>query len=120
MAAHSKQWHSPIVTAWCECRTSWLLKTFVGSGYPCLLVGESGTSKSVTISNFLAGLDAASNITLNMNFSSRTSSWDVQRAVDGSVEKRTKVALADTSDILQFCDGPASCVTACALQRVLP
>jgi dynein heavy chain len=73
------------------CRTSWLLKTIVGSGSPCLLIGESGTSKSVTISNFLAGLDAGANISLNMNFSSRTSSLDVQRAVEDSTEKRTKV-----------------------------
>jgi dynein heavy chain len=66
----------------------------VGSGSPCLLIGESGTSKSVTISNFLAGLDAAANISLNMNFSSRTSSLDVQRAVEDSTEKRTKVWLS--------------------------
>jgi dynein heavy chain len=63
----------------------------VGSGSPCLLIGESGTSKSVTIANFLASLDAAANISLNMNFSSRTSSLDVQRAIEDSTEKRTKV-----------------------------
>uniref|UniRef100_A0A383W4S5 Dynein-1, subspecies f n=1 Tax=Tetradesmus obliquus TaxID=3088 RepID=A0A383W4S5_TETOB len=71
-------------------RTSWLLRTVVGSGSPCLLIGESGTSKSVTISNFLASLDAAASISLNMNFSSRTSSLDVQRAIEDSTEKRTK------------------------------
>ncbi|WIA10356.1 hypothetical protein OEZ85_010548 [Tetradesmus obliquus] len=71
-------------------RTSWLLRTVVGSGSPCLLIGESGTSKSVTISNFLASLDAAASISLNMNFSSRTSSLDVQRAIEDTTEKRTK------------------------------
>lgn len=76
------------------CRTSWLLRTVVGSGSPCLLIGESGTSKSVTISNFLASLDAAASISLNMNFSSRTSSLDVQRAIEDTTEKRTKVGMA--------------------------
>lgn len=69
---------------------SWLLKTLVGVGHPCLFVGESGTSKSVTISSYLSGL-GSSHITLNMNFSSRTSSLDVQHAIEDSIEKRTKV-----------------------------
>lgn len=69
---------------------SWLLNTLVGVGHPCLLVGESGTSKSVTISSYLSRL-GSSHITLNMNFSSRTSSLDVQHAIEDSIEKRTKV-----------------------------
>jgi dynein heavy chain len=72
-------------------RTTWLLSTVVGAGKPCLLVGESGTAKSVTISNYLSHLDAGTCIILNMNFSSRTSSMDVQRAIEDSTEKRTKV-----------------------------
>lgn len=39
-------------------RTTWLLQTIVGNNKPCLLVGESGTAKSVTISNYLGSLDA--------------------------------------------------------------
>jgi hypothetical protein len=69
---------------------SWLLQTLVGVGHPCLFVGESGTSKSVTIASYLSGL-GGSHITLNMNFSSRTSSLDVQHAIEDSIEKRTKV-----------------------------
>jgi len=60
------------------CRTTWLLHTIVSNGKPILLVGESGTAKSVTINNYLASLDGAVNLVLNMNFSSRTSSMDVQ------------------------------------------
>lgn len=71
-------------------RMSWLLKTLVGTGHPCLFVGESGTSKSVTIASYLSSL-GESHITLNMNFSSRTSSLDVQHAIEDSIEKRTKV-----------------------------
>jgi dynein heavy chain len=74
-------------------RSTWLLNTVVSSGKPCLFVGESGTAKSVTIANYLAHLDAAVNIVLNVNFSSRTSSIDVQRAIEDSTEKRTKVWL---------------------------
>jgi hypothetical protein len=57
-----------------------------------LFVGDSGTAKSVTISNYLGGLSPEQYLVLNMNFSSRTSSMDVQRSVEDAVEKRTKVS----------------------------
>lgn len=69
----------------------------VSSGKPCLFVGESGTAKSVTIANYLAHLDPSTNIVLNVNFSSRTSSLDVQRAIEDSTEKRTKVSTTITT-----------------------
>ena len=71
-------------------RSTWLLSITLGQGKSCLFVGEPGTAKSVTIAGYLASMDANSNIVLNMNFSSRTSSLDVQRAVEDCVEKRTK------------------------------
>ena len=55
-----------------------------------MLVGESGTSKSATIQNFLRDLSPDKNLLLNINFSSRTSSMDVQRTLEANVEKRTK------------------------------
>ena len=55
-----------------------------------MLVGESGTSKSATIQNFLRHLSPDKNLLLNINFSSRTSSMDVQRTLEANVEKRTK------------------------------
>ena len=63
-------------------RSSWLVQTTVAAGRPCLFVGQSGTAKTLTIQTYLGSLDAATNIVLNMNFSSRTSSMDVQRAVE--------------------------------------
>uniref|UniRef100_A0A8D3AXA9 AAA+ ATPase domain-containing protein n=1 Tax=Scophthalmus maximus TaxID=52904 RepID=A0A8D3AXA9_SCOMX len=57
---------------------------------PVLLVGESGTSKTATIHSFLKNLDAETVITLIINFSSRTTSMDVQRNLEANVEKRTK------------------------------
>ena len=71
-------------------RSTWLLQTFAGAGRAVLFVGDSGTAKTVTISNYLGNLDVAKNIILNMSFSNRTTSMDVQRSVEDSVEKRTK------------------------------
>jgi hypothetical protein len=73
-------------------RSTWLLKTIAGAGRPCLFVGDSGTAKSVTVAAFLAGLDAAAFTSCALGFSSRTSSADVQRAIEDCVEKRTKAS----------------------------
>lgn len=65
-------------------RSTWLLSTTLGAGRPCLFVGESGTAKTATIQHFLNTWLADNNLVLNINFSSRTSSADVQRAVEVS------------------------------------
>jgi len=57
---------------------------------PVLLVGETGTSKTATVANFLGDLDSDVHLLLNINFSSRTTSLDVQRNLEANVEKRTK------------------------------
>lgn len=102
-------------------RTNWILEQMVKINRPVLLVGESGTSKTATIFNFLKNLNADSTvcllfnimplsfigvmsfdfkfftflflhfqITLTINFSSRTTSMDLQRNLEANVEKRTK------------------------------
>ncbi|KAJ7387135.1 Dynein heavy chain 10, axonemal [Desmophyllum pertusum] len=71
-------------------RTTWLLELMVSIKRPVVLVGETGTSKSATTANFLRGLDKDSTLLLNINFSSRTTSMDVQRNLEANVEKRTK------------------------------
>ena len=45
-------------------RTTWLLELMLQVQRPCLLVGESGTSKTATIQNYLRGLDRDSNVRL--------------------------------------------------------
>lgn len=55
-----------------------------------MLVGETGTSKSAIINEFMRTLDSEIFIQLNINFSSRTTSADVQRSLEAAVEKRTK------------------------------
>lgn len=46
--------------------------------FPVMFVGESGTAKSVIISNYLSSLPADNFMKLNINFSSRTTSRDLQ------------------------------------------
>ncbi|XP_071339029.1 dynein axonemal heavy chain 10 [Trachinotus anak] len=71
-------------------RASWILEQMVKIKRAVLLVGESGTSKTATIHNFLKNLNADTSITLIINFSSRTTSMDLQRNLEANVEKRTK------------------------------
>nr|XP_046243361.1 dynein axonemal heavy chain 10 [Scatophagus argus] len=71
-------------------RASWILEQMVKIKRPVLLVGESGTSKTATIHNFLKNLNTDTSITLIINFSSRTTSMDLQRNLEANVEKRTK------------------------------
>ncbi|XP_062480123.1 dynein axonemal heavy chain 10 isoform X3 [Pezoporus occidentalis] len=71
-------------------RTTWLLEQMLKIKCPVVLVGESGTSKTATTQNFLSNLDKDLYLLLTINFSSRTSSLDIQRNLEANVEKRTK------------------------------
>ncbi|XP_072658407.1 dynein axonemal heavy chain 10 isoform X2 [Canis lupus baileyi] len=71
-------------------RTTWVLEEMVKIRQPILLVGESGTSKTATTQNFLKNLNEDITIVLMANFSSRTTSMDIQRNLEANVEKRTK------------------------------
>ncbi|XP_051490092.1 dynein axonemal heavy chain 10 [Apus apus] len=71
-------------------RTTWLLEQMVKMKHPVLFVGESGTSKTATTLNFLNNLNKDFNLLLVINFSSRTTSMDIQRNLETNVEKRTK------------------------------
>lgn len=82
--------HEILVQTMDTVRHTWILKKTVGIRKPVLFVGEVGTSKTATIQTFLRSLPADQSILLNINFSSRTSSMDVQRNLEANVEKRTK------------------------------
>ncbi|XP_076854099.1 dynein axonemal heavy chain 10 [Brachyhypopomus gauderio] len=71
-------------------RANWLLEQMVKVKRPVVLVGESGTSKTATTQNFLSSLNSDTTLVLTINFSSRTTSMDLQRTLEASVEKRTK------------------------------
>lgn len=53
-------------------------------------MGDPGTSKTAVTSHFLSGLSRDAFVVLKINFSSRTSSMDVQKTIETAVEKRTK------------------------------
>ncbi|KAL2608307.1 hypothetical protein R1flu_026880 [Riccia fluitans] len=71
-------------------RSTWLLNTLLQAGKAVLFVGESGTAKTVVIQKYFSTLPAQNWLILSMNFSSRTTSMDVQITIEDSVEKRTK------------------------------
>ncbi|KAH1015210.1 dynein axonemal heavy chain 10 [Dendroctonus ponderosae] len=71
-------------------RVTYILQLMNQIKRPIVLVGETGTSKTAIIQDFLRRLDSDVFILLNINFSSRTSSMDVQMNLESSVEKRTK------------------------------
>uniref|UniRef100_A0A336KTI1 CSON011058 protein n=1 Tax=Culicoides sonorensis TaxID=179676 RepID=A0A336KTI1_CULSO len=71
-------------------RTEWLLQLMNSISHSVLLVGDAGTSKTAVISHFLKNLNPKIYQLLNINFSSRTTSLDVQKTIETAVEKRTK------------------------------
>ncbi|KAK5648316.1 hypothetical protein RI129_003208 [Pyrocoelia pectoralis] len=71
-------------------RITYVLKLMNEVKRPVVLVGETGTSKTAIIQDFLRQLNPELVVLMNINFSSRTSSMDVQKNVESVVEKRTK------------------------------
>ncbi|TYZ50849.1 hypothetical protein PybrP1_008863 [[Pythium] brassicae (nom. inval.)] len=68
---------------------SFILSSCMKTERPILFVGESGTAKTVTIQSYLKDLDPQTCSTLGLNFSSRTSSLDVQTNLQANVDKRS-------------------------------
>jgi len=71
-------------------RSTWLLDSIISVKGACLFVGESGTAKTTVVSKYLGSRNPDAFTTLGINFSSRTSSMDVQIAIESAIEKRTK------------------------------
>ncbi|XP_020287480.1 dynein heavy chain 10, axonemal isoform X2 [Pseudomyrmex gracilis] len=71
-------------------RTTWFVNLMSELQKPVLLVGEVGTSKTAIVHEFLRNLSSDKYEQLLMNFSSRTTSSDVQRNIESVVEKRTR------------------------------
>lgn len=63
-------------------RTSWLLEAAVGAGRSCLLVGSPGTGKTLCLKKYLANQDLAGHTQLSMSLSSRSTSLDIQQAIE--------------------------------------
>lgn len=71
-------------------RSTYLIDIIMKHNGHCLFVGESGTAKTVTIQHYLNNLPTDQHMVLNMNFSSRTSSSDVQSIIYDALEKKKK------------------------------
>ncbi|CDJ60958.1 hypothetical protein EMWEY_00008520 [Eimeria maxima] len=69
-------------------RAMWLLQGFASKALPTLFIGESGTAKSMMTKGWLNTLDSEEYLQLQMNFSSRTSSLDFQKALEDNIDKR--------------------------------
>lgn len=59
-------------------RTSWLIHTAVSGSRACLLVGDSGAGKTAVMRRFLTELDPTADMARELNFSSQTSSLQLQ------------------------------------------
>lgn len=71
-------------------RYEYITKALLSQGYPVLLTGPVGTSKTSTAQSVLAGLDSTKYTVLNINMSAQTSSLNLQDAIESRLEKRTK------------------------------
>ena len=87
---HDNRFASMLVPTVDTVRTTFLLDAFVRERKPILFVGESGTAKTVTISKYLESLPPNEMSVLSIAFSSKTTSIDVQRSIEESVQKRTR------------------------------
>ena len=68
---------------------SYVLDLMVKNKFPCMFVGESGTAKSVIISNYLSLLSTDQFMKLEINFSSRTTSRDLRANIEDNIDKRS-------------------------------
>ncbi|KAM0726763.1 Dynein axonemal heavy chain 10 [Formica fusca] len=71
-------------------RITWFVNLMSNLQRPVLLVGEIGTSKTAIIHEFLRNLSPEKYEQLLINFSSRTTSMDVQKNIESVVERRSR------------------------------
>ena len=80
-----------LVPTTCTAQISFLLLTMVPQGYRPLIVGPTGTGKSVCVAKCLANeLPAEKFSTLSLGFSAKTSAQMTQDIIDGQLSKRRK------------------------------
>lgn len=65
------------------------MKLFVVNEQPLIFAGDSGTAKSVIIQNYISELSNEKYMKLNINFSSRTTSHDLQLTIEDNIDRRS-------------------------------
>jgi dynein heavy chain len=88
--APSCPFHQILVPTADTVRSTWLVQTCLEVFRPSIFVGDSGTSKTVTLQHYLKNLDADKFSLLNIGFSSRTTGKDLQVNIESNLEKRMK------------------------------
>ena len=71
-------------------RYTYLLDLAVQHGYPCVVVGPTGTGKSVYINRYLVNLPKDRFTPICISMSARTTANQTQEQVDGRLDKRRK------------------------------
>ncbi|XP_048524356.1 dynein axonemal heavy chain 2 [Dendroctonus ponderosae] len=71
-------------------RYEFVVNALLHKGCPVLLTGPVGTGKTSTAQSVLGTLDSDTYTVLNVNMSAQTSSANLQDAIEGRLEKRTK------------------------------
>jgi len=79
-----------IVTTMDTVRYNFLIETLITHNKQMLMVGPTGTGKSVYIKNFISGMDDNKWSYIFMNFSAQTSANMTQDIIDGKLDKRKK------------------------------
>eukprot|EP00727_Mastigamoeba_balamuthi_P006867 m51a1_g2800 putative dynein heavy chain axonemal (4501) ;mRNA; f:77561-92205 len=85
--APGTKFHNMVVPTTDTVRYTWLLEACMSTKQPVLFVGDSGTGKTFLIRSHLARLNPENFMLLNVNFSSRTSSMDMQRTIEYQLER---------------------------------
>jgi dynein heavy chain len=78
-----------IVSTMDSIRNEWLLNTLIDNKKHLLMVGETGTGKTVNISTYLSTMKDEY-VPMVLSFSAQTSANQVQDTIDGKLEKRRK------------------------------
>eukprot|EP01062_Namystynia_karyoxenos_P078362 TRINITY_DN805_c0_g2_i2.p1 TRINITY_DN805_c0_g2~~TRINITY_DN805_c0_g2_i2.p1 ORF type:complete len:4436 (+),score=1940.78 TRINITY_DN805_c0_g2_i2:809-13309(+) len=85
------QYQQIIVPTTDTARYAFLLKTSIENNLPIMLVGDTGTGKTILVKDMLSrGLDREKYVNLLMQFSAQTSANQVQSVIDNKVDKRRK------------------------------
>lgn len=71
-------------------RITSLLADSIQSGFPFLIIGQSGVGKTRYINKYLRSLPIASNILIGVNFSATSSCSSTQQTIELKIERRRK------------------------------
>ena len=84
------KFHDIIIPTTESLRIITFLKMAINAEYPYLIIGPTGTGKSLFIGNYIKSLNLESFLTIFLSFSAQTTSSQTQDIIDTKLEKRRK------------------------------